>query len=148
MSLNTRAKKRETVEALAEYAINESTEKTIKLNLPKTSIKSEAKEVIFIKAGLLDISVLGCAIDSAYIIPPGVILDIKIDTMPFTNVTGGEHKEPMKVIGRVTSCVMKAAGHYRLGVCFTKIDKEDLALIDNFITLSERRQAPRWDMTR
>jgi len=148
MPLNTRAKKRETVEALAEYAINEATEKTIKLNLPKSSIKSEAAEVVFVKASLLDISVLGCAIDSPYIIPPGVILDIRIDSTPFTNVAGGERKEPMKVIGKVTSCVMKTANHYRLGVCFTKIEKDDTSLIDNFINLSERRQAPRWDMTK
>ncbi|MBI4974718.1 MAG: PilZ domain-containing protein [Candidatus Omnitrophica bacterium] len=148
MPLNTRAKKRETVEALAEYAINESTEKTVKLNIPKSSIKSEAAEVVFVKANLLDISVIGCAIDSPYIIPPGVILDIKIDPTPFTNVAGGERKESVKVIGRVTSCVMKTASHYRLGVCFTKIEKEDVDLIDNFIRLSERRQAPRWDMTK
>lgn len=148
MPLNTRAKKREAVEAQAEYAINESTEKSIKINIPKSSIKSEVSEAVFIKASLVDISVLGCAIDSTYIIPPGVILDIKIDPTPFTNVTGGGRKEPMKAIGKVTSCAMKAANHYRLGVCFTKIEKEDVELIDTFIRLKERRQAPRWDMAK
>lgn len=137
MPLNTRAKKREPIEASAEYTINESTEKSITLKIPRDSIKSQ----------LLDISVIGCAIDSPYIIPPGVILDIKIDTKPFVAETGGTREEPMKVTGRVTSCVMRSVGHYRLGVYLTNISKEDVVLIDNFIKAKERRKAPRWDMT-
>lgn len=148
MALNTRAKKRERVQGLAEYAINEATAKTIKLNIPKDSIKSEVSEVVFVKAQLLDISVLGCAIDSPYLIPPGVILDIKIDSEPFLALTGGKCEEPLKIIGKVTSCSMKAMGHYRLGICFTNIKKEDTDLVGNFIRLKERRKAPRWDMTK
>ncbi len=147
MPLNTRAKKREVVQALAEYAINEATEKTITLNIPKNSVKSAQGEASFVQSQLLDISVSGCAIDSPYIIPPGVILDIKIDPKPFRQEGGPERKEPVKMIGKVKSCVMKAAGHYRLGIYFTKIEKEDVELIDNLIKLKDRRQAPRLDMT-
>ena len=146
MPLNTRGKKRELIEALVEYAINESTEKTIKLNIPKSSIKSEVSEVVFVKSYLIDVSVSGCAIDSSYIIPPGVILDIRIEAKPFTAEIGAEPKEPMKMTGKVTSCVMMPKGHYRLGIFFTKIEKEDVDLIGNFIKSKELRQAPRWDM--
>lgn len=144
MTLNTRAKKREPIQALAEYSINECTEKTIKLNIPQSAIKCEGTVVVFVKSQLLDVSVSGCALDSPYIIPPGVVLDIKIDPKPFTAEAGRERKDLMRVIGRVTSCVMRTTGHYRLGICFAKIEKKDIELIDKF----ERRQEPRSDMAR
>jgi hypothetical protein len=147
MPLETRGKKREAVQASAEYAVNEATEKSIKLNLPTDSIKSGSGEAVFVKSSLLDISVSGCAIDSAYIIPPGVILDIKIDRSPFTTALGLPAREPMRMVGRVTSCAMKAAGRYRLGIFFTEIEKEDADLIDNFIKSKDKRQTPRWNMT-
>lgn len=148
MTLDTRAKKREPVQALAEYSIDECTEKTIKLNIPQSAIKCEGTEVVFVKSQLLDVSVGGCALDSPYIIPPGVLLDIKIDPKLFTIETGKGHEEPMRMIGRVTSCVMRTTGHYRLGIFFTKIEKEDLELVDSFIRSKERRKTPRSDMTR
>ena len=146
MPLNTRAKKRESVQAFAEYAIHNQTAKSIKLNIPRHSIEAEVSEVVFLKSSLIDISVIGCAIDSQYLIPPGVVLDIKIDSKPFVAETGGEGKDPIHVIGKVTSCVMKSTGHYRLGVFFTNIDKKDIGLIDSFIASKERRKAPRWGM--
>jgi len=147
MPLDTRDKKRHQVQAVAEYAINEATEKSIKLNLPKDSIKSGDGQVKFIKCQLLDISLGGCAIDSEYILPPGVILDLNMDPAPFVAELGIQRKDPIKTIGKVTSCAMKASGHYRLGVFFTKIEKEDLALVDSLIKAKEKRQAPRVDMT-
>lgn len=148
MPLNTRAKKREAVEAGVEYAIHSSTDKAIKLNIPRQSIEAEEGEAAFVKASLIDISVSGCAVDSEYLIPPGVVLDIKIDRTPFTAETPQKGAGPLRMIGNVRSCIMKAQGHYRLGVQFTKIDKKDSDLIAEFIAQKERRQAPRWDMGR
>lgn len=144
MPINTRSKKREPVNAFVEFAVNGSSEKTVKLNIPKESMGAGTKGSI--KATLLDISVVGCAIESPYIIPPGVLLHIKIDSKPFTAEVGGDRKELLKMTGSVRSCVMKQGGHYRLGIQFEKIDKQDADLIDNFIKIMDRRKAPRWNM--
>ncbi|MDD5496075.1 MAG: PilZ domain-containing protein [Candidatus Omnitrophica bacterium] len=148
MSINTRSKKRELVNAFAEYSIEQSAKKGVSLNLPKEALTSNTGEAAFIKSSLLDISVIGCAIDSSYLIPPGIILNLRIDPKPFAVEGIKERKESLQITGKVTSCVMKAAGHYRLGVKFSNIRKEDLELIDTFINAKERRKAPRWDMTK
>ena len=145
MPINTRSKRREPVNAPAEYAINEATEKTIKINIP-ISIKSDVQQPVFIKSSLLDISVIGCALDSQYLIPPGVVLDIKVDPAPFAIEEAKDRKDPVLITGSVTSCRMMSHGRYRLGVKFIKIGKEDERLIEYFINIKERRKAPRWDM--
>ncbi len=148
MPLNTRAKKRENVEAFVEFAIHASTEKAITLNIPSSSIESKTGEATFIKSSLIDISILGCALDSPYLMPPGVVLDIKIDRAPFKlEADKKTAKVPIRVLGKVKSCVMKAQGHYRLGLQFTKIEKDDAELISAFIEENEQRKAPRWKMT-
>lgn len=147
MPLNTRAKKRENVEGGCEYAIHPSTAQGVKLNIPQTAIESETTEATFVKAHLIDISVSGCGIDSEYLIPPGVILDLKIDQAPFVSETKTARTGPIRLVGRVTSCIMKGAGHYRLGIFFTSIDQNDTALIDAFIKSKERRKDTRWDMS-
>lgn len=145
MPLNTRSKQREPVSSPVEYAINEATEKTIKINIP-VNIKSDTRQPVFIKSALLDISVIGCALDSQYLIPPGVVLDVSIDSAPFAIDEDKDRKEPILVTGSVTSCSMISQGHYRLGVKFIKIAKDDEGLIERFISSKERRKAPRWDM--
>ncbi len=137
MPINTRAKKREPVSALAEYGINDATEKTVKLKVPAN-----------IKSTLLDISVLGCSLDSQYLIPPGVILDIKIDPQSFNEELCGEKKIPLQFVGKVKSCVMRTGGHYRLGLQFINPEKENVELINNFIASKERRKTPRWNITK
>ena len=139
MTLNTRAKRREAVNANVEYAIHDAAGTSVKLNLPG---------IVFMKSSLIDISVLGCAIDSQYLIPPGVVLDLKIDRSPFLLQAAEGAKEPIPLLGTVKSCVMKAQGRYRLGILFTKSDKKDIAFVEKFIDAKERRKAPRWDMTK
>lgn len=148
MSLNTRVHKREPVETTVEYAMHESTDKTIGLSIPRSCTESGTGEAVFVKGALIDISVGGCGIDSPYMVPPGVILDIKIDSTLFAAETERDIKTPIRALARVTSCVMKAGGRYRLGVCFTCIDKEFSSLIDDFIKKKDRRKDPRWDMSR
>lgn len=135
--IETRDKARKPVESSAEFTINESTEKTIKLTISK----SEA-----IKASLLDISTSGCGLDSPYLIPPGVVLDIKINAGALASELGSARIDPLKVGGCVRSCIMKTQGHYRLGIKFSKIEEEDRKLIEQFIASKERRAAPRWPM--
>ena len=139
MTLDTRAKRREPVSAAVEYAMHDAAGTSVKLNLPGT---------VCMRSSLIDISVLGCAIDSQYLIPPGVVLDLKVDRSPFLLQAGENDKYPMSILGMVKSCVMKAQGRYRLGILFAKSDKKDIALIEKFIDAKERRKAPRWDMTK
>ncbi len=146
MPLNTRVKHREPVNASAEFAIHAAQEQTVKINVPQGSLRSASGKAVYIPSGVIDISVSGCALESPYLIPPGIILDVKIDAAPFVGETKIERKDPIVVTGKVTSCVMHASGKYRLGVVFTKIEQKDLSLIDSFIALKERRNAPRWPM--
>ena len=139
MTLDTRAKRREAISATVEYAIHDAAGTSVKLNLPGT---------VYMRSSLIDIGVLGCAIDSQYLIPPGVVLDLKVDRSPFLIPLGEGAKEPISLLGMVKSCVMKAQGRYRLGILFTKSDKKDIALVEKFIDAKERRKAPRWDMTK
>lgn len=148
MPLNTRARKREPVSAVVEFAIREYAEKSMKLNLPKAAIESAGAETAFIKAQLLDISVTGCGIDSPYLVPTGVGLDLKIDAAAFNAAGAVGAKEPLRASGAVTSCTMKSQGHYRLGVKFTAIDKKCVDIIDDLIKSRERRQDPRADLTK
>lgn len=140
MGLNTRTKKRESVNNLVEFSVEALDEKTAKISIPK-----EAKESI--KSTLFDISVIGCAIDSPYIIPPGIAIKISIDPKPFADELGFNIEKPMEFSGRVRSCVMKAAGHYRLGVQFIKPDPQNTDIINKFIAIKEQRKAPRWNMS-
>lgn len=143
MGLNTRSRKREIIcSACSEFSIDNSVDKSFKLNIPEDSVGPDAKKMI--KATLLDISVLGCALDSPYLIPPGVLVHVRIDPLPFTAETGIDRKEPLKALGRVRSCVMKSAGHYRLGIEFKNTEKEDMDFIDTFVSSKERRKAGRW----
>ena len=144
MPLNTRSKKRQVVNIIVEFSIDNSAEQAVKLNLPKESIKIGAGESV--KSTLVDISISGCGIDSPYIIPPGVILNTKIDPK-FFNIEGKqERKETLTLVGVVKSCVMKAAGRYRLGAHFQSPKKEDIDFINNFITAQERRKDQRWPL--
>jgi len=145
MGINTRSRKRETVcSSCVEFSVDVSAQKSFKLNIPKDSMGPGARKAI--AAILLDISVIGCSLDSSYMIPSGVLLHIKIDPAPFRDELGKERKEPLRFTGEVKSCVMKAAGHYRVGVEFKKSEKEDIDLISGFIASKERRRAARWNM--
>ena len=146
MPLNTRSKKREPIESIVEFSVHNLADQTVGLNLPKAAITLEPNKVV--KSTLFDISASGCAISSSYVIPPGVILDIKIDSTPF-NIQGAlERKEPFLFSGKVKSCIMKAAGQYRLGIKFQNPEKADSDFISSFISIRERRRDPRWDMTK
>ncbi len=145
MGINTRSKKREPVcNSCAEFSIDTSAQKSFKLNIPRDSMGPDAKKSI--ATMLSDISVLGCSFDSPYMIPSGVLLHVKIDPAPFRVELGKERKDSLKFTAEVKSCVMKAAGHYRIGVEFKKSEKEDIELISDFIASKEKRKAPRWEM--
>ena len=137
MPFETRSEKRHPIQVTAEFCIHESMTSTVKLNVP----------VKCVKAPLLDISATGCSLDSPYLIPPDTLLKIDIDTASFAAELKIERPLPVVVTGNVRSCAMKAAGHYRLGIYFAEIKKEDAELILNFIKAMERRQSPRWDMS-
>ncbi len=137
MPFETRSDKRHPVEATAQFAIHESMASAVKLKIPAAGVK----------AGLVDISATGCALDSPYLIPPDTILKIDINPSLFAEELKIEHPQAVTVTGNIRSCVMKAVGHYRLGIHFDEIRKEDVELVINFIKSKERRDSPRWDMT-
>lgn len=145
MGINTRSKKREPVcGSCAEFSVDASSQKSFVLNIPKDLIGPDTKKPI--AAVLLDVSVIGCALDSPYMIPAGVLLYVRIDPAPFRVELRIERKEPLRFTGEVKSCVMKMAGHYRVGVEFKKSEKEDIELISNFVASKEKRKAARWNM--
>lgn len=145
MPLNTRGKKREPIPASCELVLNESTAKTIKLNVPVDLMSGSG---IVIKTSLIDISTSGCAVDSPYLIPAGVLLDIRIEKAPFITGAANDRKGEMKMTCRITSCTLKAAGRHRLGVMFTRISKEDQEVIDSFIRQNDHRKERRWNISK
>lgn len=138
MLLDRRIKKREMLRTIAEYEVAKTPKNAAKLNLPVGPVK----------VSLLDISIGGCSLDSPNGVPQGTRLAVKIDPLVFALEASEKRKEPLEMLGRVTSCITKASWHYRLGIYFTKIKKKDVALIKRFMHIKERRKFQRWDMTR
>ena len=101
-----------------------------------------------VKAPLLDISIGGCALESPNVIPPQVVISIRIDPLAFAIGASERRKEPLEMTGRVTSSVKMASKQYRLGVCFIKIKKKDVALIKSFMRSKEHRAFPRFSFSR
>lgn len=133
MLLDRRTKKRESLRTVAEFKI---------LKVPKDlEFKAPPNTV---KAYLLDISVGGCALDSPYFIPVKVKISIRIDPLVFAIGTSQKRKEPLEMIGEVTSCVDRHPDRYRLGVCYKRIDRKDTDLIKRFMKSKERRKFPRF----
>lgn len=125
MAIDTRVKKRQSVDTIAEYSIHEMMAGDFRLNVPFGSIKSR----------LINISIAGCALDSPYLIPPRTFINVFIDSTKLTKKIGKETRRPIKAVGKITSCIMKRPGHYRLGVFFMNINREDINLIDDFINV-------------
>lgn len=130
MPLNTRACHREPVSTDVDIFIPVAATKSVKLNLPRSA--SQDSNITF-KATLLDISICGCGIDSPYMIPAGLILNLSININIMAKEIGFARIDPIKVSGKVTSCSMKGSGHYRMGIFFTAISRDDQSFIDNFI---------------
>ena len=133
MLLERRTLKREKLRTVAEYKM---------LKVPK-GIKFKAPKSTVI-APLLDISVGGCALESPQATPAGIEISIKIDPLVFAMGVSEKRKEPLEMTGRITSCVSRAPGHYRLGICFTRIKKRDSDLIKRFMKSKDRRKFPRF----
>lgn len=138
MFLDRRAKERETVGTLAEYKI---------LGVSRKLTKSKTR-TSWVKAPLLDISILGCALASPSPIKPSVALSVKIDPLAFALEAAQMRKDALEMTGKVTSCIAKGPDYYRLGICFTSLKPKDSSLIKRFIKIKERRKFPRWDMSR
>lgn len=145
VGINTRLKNREPVPAVVQLIVSDSAAKMIKLNVPR---KAE-DNVAIINGQLVDIGALGCGVEVPYLIPVGIELGISIDTTNFRQEMGGDiRKEPIKASAKVTTCIMKAAGSYRLGLYFIDISQDDKTLIEDFIKARERRKDSRWDMSK
>jgi hypothetical protein len=137
MLLDRRGKKRESLRSVAEYRT---------LKVPKgLTFKVPLNTV---KAPLLDISIRGCALESPYAIPAQVTISIRIDPLVFSIGASEKRNDPLEMTGRVTSSVSNGREHYRLGVCFIRIKKKDVALIKRFMRSKERRKFPRFSFSR
>ncbi len=137
MLLERRSKKRENQRAVAEYRT---------LKVPKTVIFKAPLNIV--KAPLLDISVGGCALESPHALPFRVTISVRIDPLVFAIGTSERRRDPLEMTGRITSSVGDGRGHYRLGVCFTRIKKRDVDLIKRFMRSKERRKFPRFSFSR
>jgi hypothetical protein len=130
MGIDTRFKKREPVPAAVKIVISEPTASMIKLNIPRSATENNAA---VIKSQLIDVSATGCAVDCPFLIPAGILLGLEIEAAPFLTGAGKDRTDPIKTDAKVTSCTMKAAGHYRLSLNFSGISKDDSSLIEDFI---------------
>ncbi len=137
MPFDTRSNKRHPIEVSATFCVHETMSSSVKLNIPATCVTVK----------LYDISPRGCGVDSPYMIPPSTLLKIDIDAAPFAQELAQARTHPIAVIGEVRSCVMKSVGHYRLGVNFAEVKKEDAELIGNFIKSKDQRKSPRWNVS-
>jgi c-di-GMP-binding flagellar brake protein YcgR len=137
MLLDRRGKKRDILRTVADYRT---------LKIPKgLAFKAPCDTV---KAPLLDISIGGCALESPYAVPPQVTISIRIDPLAFAIGTSERRKDPLEMTGKITSSVSNGRGHYRLGVCFTKIKNRDIGLIKRFMRSKEHRKFPRFSFPR
>lgn len=124
--IETRRAKRVRVEVTITYSIHESMKKQI--NLSEDVVKTTSR----------DISTLGVAIDSPYFVPKGALINISIDSSAFYPEGTGGLDKPIRVVGKVVSCIMEAKKRYRLGVEFVEIQDEDKASIGRFVETHEK----------
>ncbi|MBN2453475.1 MAG: PilZ domain-containing protein [Candidatus Omnitrophica bacterium] len=131
MFMNTRCKKRVPIDCPARLIFVGPARKALKINLPNGVSRKDADRII--DAKLCDISTAGCAIDSPYLVPPGLVLKIEADPSVFAAAIKGHRTMKLKFIAKVTSCVMRSPGHYRIGAHFQKMKKTDLAIVEHFV---------------
>ena len=132
MGLETRSKKRVPISGSVKLIITDATASMIKINIPRSAAENNAAVVT---AQLIDISISGVALDSPYLIPTGIVLDIAIDPKPIVSELKKDHEGPIKATGKVTASAMKSAGHYRLSIAFTAIEKDEISLIEDFMKI-------------
>ena len=135
MGINTRMKKREPIRSDVQLIISDSTAKTIKLTVGRDPKDNSA----VINGQLVDISALGCCVESPLLLPTGVELDVKIDATAISKEAGQAHPDPIIAYSKTTACVMKSAGCYRIGISFKNLPEQDKAVIDAFIKSREGR---------
>ena len=137
MPFDTRSDKRHPIDVSATFCVHETMSSSVKLNIPAACVTVK----------LFDISTRGCSFDSPYLIPPNTLVKVDIDCAPFAEELKNDRSQPITAIGEVRSCVMKSVGHYRLGLHFSEIRKEDAEFIDNYIKSKEQRKTPRWNIS-
>jgi len=123
MGLDTRFRQRWPINAEAEYKVHEAMDGDVQLNIPSPRVKCR----------LIDVSLLGCSLDSPYLIPHKTLLDITIDATPLAVTADTPARSSIRFVGRVTSCTLKSVNRYRLGISFMDIREEDLAFIESYI---------------
>lgn len=133
VALERRAKKREDIRTIAEY---------MPLKAAKTAA-GKKRIPSAIGSRLLDISINGCALESPVKAYPGSRLRVRIDPLAFALEAYQARRDPLKMTGRVTSCVPRKSG-FRIGIYFTRISSKDRVLIKRFMKIKERRKTPRY----
>ena len=116
----------------------------INLNLIiRSKIPPEYKQKFALISGMnfeveaVDISVLGVGMFSKYFLPVGLILELEITGKPF-GLT-----DNMTVKVQVRHCRFIKGRGYRCGVQFLDLPKEYKKALEEFVSVYERRKAPR-----
>lgn len=124
--IETRRAKRVKVGVAITYSIHESMKEQI--NLSEDTVETTSR----------DISPLGIAISSTYFVPKGALLNICIDSSAFYPERTGGLDNPIRVVGKVVSCIMEEKKKYRLGIEFVELQDEDKASIGRFVETHEK----------
>lgn len=89
-----------------------------------------------IDSTISDISALGCGLVTAYYLPKGLILFIKIKDFPVVSGRGAREVKDIEFTGRVAVCKTTPSRANKAGTVFVDIKKEDLNLIKKFVESS------------
>ncbi len=129
---NSRKLLRVLLEHQAAFRLNRASKKDIHLK-EKTA-----------KSKLLDLSVGGCALESANFLPPGAKINVFLNRDLLLGRADSKSKMVhTKIVGVVRTCRQMPDHKYRLGIQFEKISPEDIKLIRDLVAKNERREDPR-----
>ena len=91
------------------------------------------------EATTLDVSVGGIAFLTKQPLPVWTRLAMKIILYKYNETGLVSFNDPIEVIGVVRSSVFSEPNRYRLGACFTRINKDEECEISRFVAISPSR---------
>ena len=83
---------------------------------------------------LVDVAAMGCGFVTAYYLPKGLLIQMKIRAFPVITGKGPVETQDIEIIGRIMSCRTAPTRVNRVGMEFTDIKEEHLGLIKRYIS--------------
>ena len=82
---------------------------------------------------LADVAAMGCGFITAYYLPKGLTVHIKVKDFPVISAEGRVKTQDIEIAGRVMSCKTTPTRTNRIGVEFIDVSQEYLNLIKQYI---------------